>query len=271
MLEPHTDAAWVGWGFWFAAHAAVGGVALLARRQLDDARRGASRAWRAAALLCLSGGAAIVVCGWLLFVVGGSGALGVALLLAIDSATIALGSLHGLARAALRLCASRTGGGRASWDGREGGGVALLDFACEATALVLQLAHHGHIWSLSGITFSLVDFFLLMSGRAVCAALVTQWTLLRDARALDALVDSTFVDAAPRELIDEASGAPRECSICLEAMTAAKRLPLCGHLFHRACLRRWLLDANDSCPLCRGGINEAAVARLARERAAVCT
>lgn len=44
------------------------------------------------------------------------------------------------------------------------------------------------------------------------------------------------------------------CCICLDEIPvshAARRLP-CGHLFHSACLRKWIVRHRE-CPLCRGG------------------
>ena len=43
------------------------------------------------------------------------------------------------------------------------------------------------------------------------------------------------------------------CIICLEEMTVAKKLS-CGHVFHLACLRRWI-EQNLKCPTCRLTIN----------------
>lgn len=43
------------------------------------------------------------------------------------------------------------------------------------------------------------------------------------------------------------------CSICLEAMGEGfmvTRLP-CSHVFHAACVFRWLRDSSATCPLCR--------------------
>lgn len=46
----------------------------------------------------------------------------------------------------------------------------------------------------------------------------------------------------------------RECSICLsqvEDEDEVRKLPKCGHAFHRACIDLWLLRQN-ACPLCKG-------------------
>ena len=46
-----------------------------------------------------------------------------------------------------------------------------------------------------------------------------------------------------------------ECPICLEDFKEGepvKRLP-CGHLFHAACVKEWIVDVRGVCPLCRQG------------------
>jgi len=54
------------------------------------------------------------------------------------------------------------------------------------------------------------------------------------------------------------------CIICRDEMTVetAKRLPGCGHIFHKSCLREWLVQ-QQTCPTCRGDIS----AMEARQRA----
>jgi hypothetical protein len=39
------------------------------------------------------------------------------------------------------------------------------------------------------------------------------------------------------------------CSICWEDMNTANQL-VCGHIFHRTCLKSWL-ETSNTCPLCR--------------------
>jgi E3 ubiquitin-protein ligase RNF167 len=44
-----------------------------------------------------------------------------------------------------------------------------------------------------------------------------------------------------------------DCSVCLEAFRKGEKvrtLPQCGHVFHRACVDRWL-RMHSACPLCR--------------------
>ena len=68
-----------------------------------------------------------------------------------------------------------------------------------------------------------------------------------------------FPDPTDEELED----AGRICIICRDAMTipTSKKLPGCGHTFHKSCLREWLVQ-QQSCPTCRGDI----AAMEARER-----
>jgi E3 ubiquitin-protein ligase synoviolin len=64
-----------------------------------------------------------------------------------------------------------------------------------------------------------------------------------------------FASPTPEELEEE-----HICIICRDEMTVetTKKLPGCGHLFHKSCLREWLVQ-QQSCPTCRGDIfaNEA--------------
>ena len=63
---------------------------------------------------------------------------------------------------------------------------------------------------------------------------------------------------------DKLDEAGRVCIICRDEMTVAdcKQLPICNHLFHKSCLREWLVQ-QQSCPTCRSDI----AAMEAQERA----
>jgi hypothetical protein len=54
---------------------------------------------------------------------------------------------------------------------------------------------------------------------------------------------------------EELEDAGSTCIICRDDMKVAtsKRLPGCGHLFHKSCLRDWLVQ-QQTCPTCRGDI-----------------
>lgn len=54
-----------------------------------------------------------------------------------------------------------------------------------------------------------------------------------------------------------------DCAVCLEALQEGercRRLPRCRHVFHKACLDRWLV-AVPACPVCRTGVREEAGGR----------
>jgi len=60
-----------------------------------------------------------------------------------------------------------------------------------------------------------------------------------------------FKNPTEEELEEE-----RICIICRDEMTVetAKRLPGCGHIFHKSCLREWLVQ-QQTCPTCRSDIS----------------
>jgi hypothetical protein len=59
--------------------------------------------------------------------------------------------------------------------------------------------------------------------------------------------------ASPND--EELDEAGRTCIICRDEMSVdtSKKLPGCGHLFHKSCLREWLVQ-QQTCPTCRGDI-----------------
>jgi E3 ubiquitin-protein ligase synoviolin len=82
--------------------------------------------------------------------------------------------------------------------------------------------------------------------------------------------------ASPND--EELDEAGRTCIICRDEMSVetSKKLPGCGHLFHKSCLREWLVQ-QQSCPTCRGDITAMEVrqrqqddaSQAAQERAAL--
>ena len=55
---------------------------------------------------------------------------------------------------------------------------------------------------------------------------------------------------------EELDDAGPTCIICRDEMSTrtAKKLPGCGHIFHKSCLREWLVQ-QQTCPTCRGDIS----------------
>jgi len=59
------------------------------------------------------------------------------------------------------------------------------------------------------------------------------------------------VDTLPRARAEDAEG--QVCTVCLEAFNlkdSILSLPRCGHLFHKDCVSKWLLERHKTCPLC---------------------
>lgn len=51
-----------------------------------------------------------------------------------------------------------------------------------------------------------------------------------------------------------------DCSICMDALCEqALTLTKCKHIFHTKCLKKWTIDFNTNCPLCRAQICKADV------------
>eukprot|EP00978_Attheya_sp_CCMP212_P019410 scaffold54386_cov46-Attheya_sp.AAC.6 len=77
--------------------------------------------------------------------------------------------------------------------------------------------------------------------------------------------DDRFVTVTSEEVLEQAG---RTCIICRDIMMCGKnckQLPGCGHVFHKACLREWLVQ-QQSCPTCRADITASAKrAKLKRD------
>ncbi|CAK9013504.1 Probable E3 ubiquitin-protein ligase XERICO (RING-type E3 ubiquitin transferase XERICO) [Durusdinium trenchii] len=60
--------------------------------------------------------------------------------------------------------------------------------------------------------------------------------------------------AAVGELLHAVDGATAgQCSICLDEMQQDSKVVQlsCGHVFHKACVKKWLLTKRMTCPLCK--------------------
>ena len=49
-----------------------------------------------------------------------------------------------------------------------------------------------------------------------------------------------------------------ECAVCLETLKAGELVAVleCKHIFHGACLSRWVGEGHFSCPVCRAEVQE---------------
>ncbi|XP_068644881.1 E3 ubiquitin-protein ligase ATL41-like [Aristolochia californica] len=116
---------------------------------------------------------------------------------------------------------------------------------------------------------------LLIILAAICR--IIEFMLLRKADALEAgleelpangddstedhrrALDHSMIASLPFFLYnpkDEELWKEAECSICLIEMKEndkARKLPLCQHWYHAACIDEWLLK-DASCPMCRAAV-----------------
>lgn len=79
------------------------------------------------------------------------------------------------------------------------------------------------------------------------------------AESVNALPEGTLSASEVERMRRESTGDARDCSVCMEEFAegdSTRRLP-CLHRFHKACIDKWLLQCNASCPICKVPIAEA--------------
>ena len=86
------------------------------------------------------------------------------------------------------------------------------------------------------------------------------WTYVQKVRLANTL-HTRFRDGTEADLSQEV-GKSETCAICLGKMVASPatidalkpRVLLCGHVYHRHCLRSWLDKESFTCPVCRASV-----------------
>jgi hypothetical protein len=192
-------------------------------------------------------------------------------ILLVDPATLLLHTAHVLAHVAIALKDASMQGG---WDARLDA-IAQADFGFLSLALTCLLIHFLLVWSVRGFTAGgVVDWIILSQVLSTATQLRLRWSSYWNFLRISRSVEGSFKTATQADLVvpespraadgDTQTRATcyRDCSICLEAMRAdgdrgshVKLIPDCGHAFHWRCLRRWLIDGHDTCPLCRRKIS----------------
>ncbi|KAJ1742098.1 hypothetical protein LPJ78_002816 [Coemansia sp. RSA 989] len=139
-----------------------------------------------------------------------------------------------------------------SWEARSDA-VLLCEFATDICILVLTLAHYTHILLINGITLNIVSVLVFFNIRGIASKLYRKTRKLVAFRKAIESMRCQFPDASKEDIIKFND----RCSICREILVTAKKLP-CDHLFHRSCLRSWLVR-HLSCPTCRIALSSADV------------
>ncbi|KAJ2000746.1 hypothetical protein H4R26_004468 [Coemansia thaxteri] len=131
-----------------------------------------------------------------------------------------------------------------SWEARSDA-VLMCEFATDICILALTLLHYSHILVINGLTLNIVSALVFFNIRSIASKLFRKTRKLLAFRNAVESMKCRFPDATKEDIIRFND----RCSICREVLISAKRLP-CDHLFHRSCLRSWLVR-HLSCPTCR--------------------
>ncbi|KAJ2722601.1 hypothetical protein GGI07_003188 [Coemansia sp. Benny D115] len=131
-----------------------------------------------------------------------------------------------------------------SWEARSDA-VLLCEFATDICILVLTLLHYTHILVINGATLNIVSALVFFNIRSIASKLYRKARKLAAFRNAVTSMKCRFPDASKEDIVRFND----RCSICREVLMTAKKLP-CDHLFHRSCLRSWLVR-HLSCPTCR--------------------
>ena len=141
-------------------------------------------------------------------------------------------------------------------------------FFVELMALASKFLLHAGlfmvVFSLYGLPINIIRDFYMASIR-----LKNRLVAFASYRHLTGNMNSRFEAVTDEKELEDAGAT---CIICRDTMEVhgingdCKKLPLCGHIFHKHCLREWLVQ-QQSCPTCRGDIqqNEARARALAKE------
>lgn len=123
--------------------------------------------------------------------------------------------------------------------------VFYIEKGCGASNALLRLLNLLVIWGFHGVSYTLIDMFILMNVRSAFLKLRKVLDSVRQYREAERQLRVLYPDATKEDL----ENADDNCAICREHMDSAKRLP-CGHFFHQACLQQWM-KYRSICPTCR--------------------
>jgi len=109
--------------------------------------------------------------------------------------------------------------------------------------LLVYIAFFSILMAFYGLPFHIMrDIWLTYK------SFVKRWNDMVQYREATANMNERYPDATAAEL----AALTPQCSVCLEDMTSAKKLP-CGHFMHLNCLRDWL-GQQQICPICRTSV-----------------
>ncbi len=127
----------------------------------------------------------------------------------------------------------------------------INDFVWTALLQVSTLLHYTMLLLLHGLSFSILQVVLFFNARAVVAKLMASVSKFRTYLARRGALQEHLRPATAADMGESGS---TDCSICFEDVPVPEGVVLgCGHVFHGACVRRWLAsqDSHGRCPVCR--------------------
>ena len=169
------------------------------------------------------------------------------LLLIFDCVNVDIDCLHTFAKVAVFHYDAKQNG---DWEER-GHYLYMVDVGSESLLLLASLLHYAHLLYLLGISFTLIDVILLLNMRNVFLSLIRKWNNYTTFVAMEEELRLRYPTIEGDEI-----PADQVCAICRDSMTVAKVLP-CGHLYHLRCIRGWLEENQNSCPMCRYDLRKA--------------
>ncbi|KAJ1736406.1 hypothetical protein LPJ72_001444 [Coemansia sp. Benny D160-2] len=248
------DADWEDLGIWTAAYCCFGALYLvggLARDHLECLRLSPAQSgvrWEfvllLATLLVFAAGMGIVC--WVLL-------RPIFIILCIEALTI----MFDVGQTLVRYTAYAWGtDSTEAWETRSDA-VVVCEFVTDICILALTLLHYTHILFINGLSLNIVCALVFFNIRSIMSKLFRKVRKLIAFRKAVASMKCRFPDASKEDIIKFND----RCSICREVLVTAKKLP-CDHLFHRSCLRSWLVR-HLSCPTCRVALSNADVRQWA--------
>jgi len=126
-----------------------------------------------------------------------------------------------------------------------------IELLAHAAKFLFSLTLFGTVLMYYGLPFSILRevYFSYLKLRERLTSFVSYRRLTRN---MNERFESVESDS-------ELDSAGRTCIICRDHMDVhgilggCKKLPICGHIFHKHCLREWLVQ-QQTCPTCRGDI-----------------
>lgn len=120
----------------------------------------------------------------------------------------------------------------------------ILDFFCEMIHDIIEFGNYLHMIFFSELAITYCCIFLIIKAQHFYSTISNKIKKRMQHRAIVQHISQRYTNASDEDLLKNDL-----CTICWDSMKFARKLP-CGHVFHEACLYRWL-EQDSSCAICR--------------------